>query len=65
MEARKEKRDMSEVEKKHRVREKKIISSELKKEDHVWKQGLVDWCTANEIEELKQIFLSTPPPIKG
>lgn len=47
------------------IMQKKIISCELKKEDHVWKQGLVDWCTANEIEELKQIFLSTPPPIKG
>lgn len=29
----------------------------------VWKQGMPQWCCANEIKELKEIFVSTIPPI--
>ena len=30
----------------------------------VWFEGLEDWNNAEEIEELKSIFVSIPPPIK-
>ena len=35
----------------------------IKKDSLVWKEGLDDWTQAVMIEELKQIFISTPPPI--
>ncbi len=30
----------------------------------VWFEGLEDWKNADEIEELKSLFISIPPPIK-
>ncbi len=34
------------------------------KETPVWHQGLKDWTTAGEINELSSLFLNTPPPLK-
>lgn len=41
------------------LQEKKIT-----KTSPVWFEGIEDWTTAGEIEELKNILVSTPPPIK-
>jgi hypothetical protein len=41
------------------LKEKKIS-----KDTMVWCEGMVDWEKAGELEELKFLFLVTPPPIK-
>ena len=35
----------------------------IKKDSLVWKDGLENWIEAESIEELKHIFIATPPPI--
>ena len=35
----------------------------LKKSTLVWTEGMQDWASANEIEELKNILISEPPPL--
>ena len=37
----------------------------ITKETKVWFEGLEDWKNANEIEELKSILISIPPPINS
>lgn len=34
-------------------------------ETYIWFNGLGDWTTANQIEELKTLFTITPPPFKN
>lgn len=36
----------------------------LNKNSQVWYDGLEEWTTAGELDELKSIIVSTPPPIK-
>ena len=36
----------------------------LNKNSQVWHDGLEEWTTAGELDELKSIIVSTPPPIK-
>lgn len=36
----------------------------LKKETPIWFEGLENWTTVGEVEELKDFFKSTPPPLK-
>lgn len=35
----------------------------IKKDSLVWKEGLENWVVAESIEELKPLFIATPPPI--
>ena len=37
----------------------------ITKKNPVWFEGMANWKTAGEIEELKNIFLSNPPPIES
>ena len=39
-----------------------LRSQPLKKETPIWYDGLGEWSTAGKIEELKEFFISTPPP---
>lgn len=41
------------------LKDKKISQDTL-----IWYEGLTDWTTANSIDELKPLFVITPPPIK-
>jgi len=36
----------------------------ISKETPIWFEGLSDWTTAGEINELKDLFIVTPPPFK-
>jgi GYF domain 2 len=36
----------------------------LKKETPIWFDGLENWSTVGEVEELKDLFKATPPPLK-
>ena len=40
-----------------------LLTKKIVKETKVWHEGLEDWKNANEIEELKTILNSIPPPI--
>lgn len=40
-----------------------LRTKRLKKSTLVWTEGMQDWTTANEIEELKDILISEPPPL--
>ena len=40
-----------------------ITSGQINKETLVWKAGLSEWIKAEEAEELKGLFNTTPPPI--
>ena len=42
-----------------------LKSKQISKDTFVWLEGIEDWKKAGEIEELKQLFISsTPPPFK-
>lgn len=46
--------------------EKKVADGTLKSETLVWKEGLAVWTPANQVQELKALFLpKMPPPIPG
>ena len=38
---------------------------QLTKETLVWREGMANWQAAGEVNELKPIFGSVPPPIPG
>ena len=40
-----------------------LKTKRLKKSTLVWTDGMQDWTSANEIEELKDILISEPPPL--
>ena len=40
-----------------------LKTKRLKKSTLVWTEGMQDWTFANEIEELKNILISEPPPL--
>jgi len=40
-----------------------LKSKRLKKSTLVWTEGMQDWRTANDIEEIKDILISEPPPL--
>lgn len=40
-----------------------LKSKNLKRTTLVWKEGLKDWVQAGEMEDLKELFESTPPPL--
>lgn len=42
-----------------------ISTKKITKETKVWYEGLEKWKNANEIEELKEIIISIPPPINS
>lgn len=41
-----------------------LKSKKITRTTKVWFEGLDDWKNADEIEELKSLFISVPPPIK-
>ena len=40
-----------------------LKSKRLKKSTLVWTDGLPDWTSADQVEELKEIIVSEPPPL--
>lgn len=36
----------------------------ISQESYVWKEGMADWVKAGEMQELNEIFKTTPPPFK-
>jgi tetratricopeptide (TPR) repeat protein len=40
-----------------------LKTNRLKKSTLVWTEGMQDWTSANDIEELKDILISEPPPL--
>lgn len=42
-----------------------IQSEQLKADTLVWKAGLANWLAADQLDELKNYFTQTPPPIPG
>lgn len=40
-----------------------LKAKRLKKSTLIWTEGMQDWTIANEIEELKSILISEPPPL--
>ncbi len=42
-----------------------LITKKISRETKVWFEGLKDWKNAGEIEELRTIFSSIPPPINS
>ena len=40
-----------------------LISQSIKNETPIWYEGLREWTTAGKVEELRQFFISTPPPL--
>ena len=42
-----------------------VTSKKISKETKVWFEGLEDWKSAGEIEELSKILISSPPPINS
>lgn len=42
-----------------------LIARKISRETKVWFEGLAEWKNAEEIEELKPIFISIPPPINS
>jgi len=41
-----------------------LKSKNISKDTSIWYEGLTEWTTAGEIEELKRILLPIPPPLK-
>jgi len=39
-----------------------ILSGQLKKTTHVWKQGMSKWELAGDVQELSSLFGAVPPP---
>ena len=42
-----------------------LSSKQISKDTKVWFEGIEDWKNAGEIEELKKILISIPPPINS
>jgi hypothetical protein len=40
-----------------------LKAKRLKKSTLVWTEGMQDWASANDIEQLKDILISEPPPL--
>jgi len=40
-----------------------LKTSNIKKDTPIWYEGLDNWTTAGEVEELKKLFVITPPPL--
>jgi hypothetical protein len=45
------------------VFQEKIGQGTLTKETLVWKHGFANWTKASDVEELKPMFASVPPPL--
>lgn len=41
-----------------------LKTKNISKETPIWHEGLVEWTTAEKVEELKPLFNSTPPPFE-
>ncbi|MDA9066412.1 SPFH domain-containing protein [Flavobacteriales bacterium] len=39
-----------------------VQAGQITKDTHVWKQGMVGWLTAGEVQELANLFGAVPPP---
>jgi len=43
----------------------KISNSEVQRSSLVWSEGMSGWLKADEVDELKPLFASVPPPLPG
>lgn len=47
------------------VLKQKAQAGEINRESLVWKEGMANWAKAAEVDELKSLFASMPPPLPG
>jgi hypothetical protein len=40
-----------------------LQKGDLKRETLVWRQGMVSWSQAGQVQELANLFASVPPPL--